>query len=242
MAIRQARSDEILMLAKGINYNLFPPIWLDYFPQLTWLKVLSVMDSPENDQEVESQLDKWHEFGRSTNNFRFMIEVLALQALLLRKQGKDVDALKKMRALIALAEPRGFIRTFVDLGKPMNDLLKRLQKENFAVDYIETLLSAFSNEDRAVAPESVDQAAASADQPFQPPTTSHPVIDPLTNRELDVLELLALRLQNKEIAEKLFISEHTVKGHLKKIYQKLDVTSRQKAVVKAYRLGVILHR
>ena len=242
MAIRQSRSDEILRLAKGINYNLFPPIWLDYFPQLTWLKVLIVMDSPENDQEVESQLDKWHEFGRSTNNFRFMIEVLALQALLLWKQGNDVDALIKMRALVALAEPRGFIRTFVDLGKPMNDLLKRLQKENVAVDYIETLISAFSNEDVAVAPESVDQAAASADQPFQPSTTSHPVIDPLTNRELDVLELLALRLQNKEIAEKLFISEHTVKGHLKNIYQKLDVTSRQKAVVKAYRLGVILHR
>jgi ATP/maltotriose-dependent transcriptional regulator MalT len=66
-----------------------------------------------------------------------------------------------------------------------------------------------------------------------------PLIDPLTPREIDVLELLAQRFRNKEIAEKLFISPETVKGHLKNIYQKLDVKDRRRAVLKAQQLGML---
>jgi LuxR family maltose regulon positive regulatory protein len=63
--------------------------------------------------------------------------------------------------------------------------------------------------------------------------------EPLTNRELDVLELLARRLSNKEIAEKLFISTTTVKGHLQNIYGKLDVSKRREAVEKAKNIGIL---
>jgi ATP/maltotriose-dependent transcriptional regulator MalT/ActR/RegA family two-component response regulator len=66
-----------------------------------------------------------------------------------------------------------------------------------------------------------------------------PLVEPLTNRELDVLELLARRLSNKEIAEKLFIAPTTVKGHLKNIYQKLEVGKRREAVVKAQKIGIL---
>jgi LuxR family maltose regulon positive regulatory protein len=69
-----------------------------------------------------------------------------------------------------------------------------------------------------------------------------PLVEPLTNRELDIVELLADRLQSKEIAEKLFISAHTVNAHLKRIYRKLDVTSRREAVARAVRAGLIGRR
>ena len=65
------------------------------------------------------------------------------------------------------------------------------------------------------------------------------LIEPLTNRELEVLELLAQRLQNKEIAEKLFVSPATVKSHLESIYQKLNVNKRREAIDKAHKLGIL---
>ena len=73
-------------------------------------------------------------------------------------------------------------------------------------------------------------------------STSQSLVDPLTHRELDVLELLAQRLSNKEIAEKLFISKETVKGHLQSIYQKLNVGKRHDAVEKAKKLGILSQR
>jgi LuxR family maltose regulon positive regulatory protein len=84
-------------------------------------------------------------------------------------------------------------------------------------------LAAFRDDERAVIPEAADHKS---------------LVEPLTNRELDVLELLAQRLSNKEIAAKLFISAETVKGHLQNIYQKLEVKKRREAVEKAKNIGI----
>lgn len=116
----------------------------------------------------------------------------------------------------------------------MVDLLKRLIKKNVAVEYIDRLLAAFRDDEYGVVPEASDHPSVPP-----PPVNTQPLDEPLTNRELDVLELLAQRLQNKEIAEKLCISPETVKAHLKNIFQKLMVSTRRQAITRAKALGII---
>ena len=152
-----------------------------------------------------------------------------------------------MTEALALAEAGGFIRPFVDLGPQMADLLKRLQKQNVAVDYIESILAAFRDDEHKPAPDTNDPESPPPTHPLIPPSafplppsrTSRPLVDPLTSRELDVLDLLAQRLSNKEIAEKMFISTTTVKGHLQNIYGKLNVSKRREAVEKAMKIGIL---
>jgi DNA-binding CsgD family transcriptional regulator len=103
----------------------------------------------------------------------------------------------------------------------MVSLLKRLAEKNIAMDYIGHLLDALS-------------------PPTLPPSSIARTSDgQLTNREQDILELVAQRLQTKEIAEKLFISTHTVNAHLKNIYRKLDVHDRREAIAIAKNLDIL---
>ena len=142
--------------------------------------------------------------------------------------------MEKLYQALSLAEPGGFIRLFVDLGPRMADLLKQLIKQNVAVGYIGRILAAFNeDEQRAMQAESDHLTAPS------PPLSTQPLLEPLTNRELQIMDLLGQRLQNKEIAAKLFISTTTVKGHLQNIYQKLEVGKRREAIEKAMKIGIL---
>ena len=138
-------------------------------------------------------------------------------------------ALEKMTESLSLGEPGGFIRNFVDMGPQMADLLKRVIEKAVNADYAGEILKAFED-DKPVKVQDVP------DSPSRPP---QPLVEPLTNREIEILELLARRLQNKEIADKLFISPETVKSHLTNIYQKLNVRNRRHAVEKAKNLGIL---
>jgi LuxR family maltose regulon positive regulatory protein len=135
----------------------------------------------------------------------------------------------------------------------MADLLKQLIEQNVAVDYIGRILDAFKEDEHSATQDESDQlitpsshnrfSSSSSKSAFRIPNsdlhTSQPLVEPLTNRELDVLALLAQRFQNKEIAEKLFISPETVKKHLNNIYGKLNVSNRRQAVEKAETLGIL---
>ena len=109
-----------------------------------------------------------------------------------------------------------------------------LAENDISEDVIKDSPAAFRDVEHRPLPD------ATADKsPSARPPTSLLLADPLTNRELDVLDLLAERLSNKEIADKLFISAETVKGHLQNIYQKLDVKKRREAVEKAKKIGIL---
>jgi len=179
-------------------------------------------------------LNQLHEFLVSIHNVRFQIDVLALKALLYDSQNDESAALMALTDSLTLAEPGGFTRLFVDLGPPMADLLKKLVRQNIAVGFIGRILAAFRADEQTVILDQADQPAT--DQPL---STTQPLFEPLTNRELEILNLLAQRLSTKEIAGNLFISPATVKKHLNNIYGKLTVSNRQQAVAKASQLNII---
>jgi LuxR family maltose regulon positive regulatory protein len=159
---------------------------------------------------------------------------MPLQASALQKQGRTDEALAVLEAAVDLARPGGFIRPFVESGPTVESLLKRLAAKNIALDYIGRLLDAFREDQRGVKPGAFGTQTVSKSS-----FSNQPLIKPLTNRELQILDLLGQHLQNKEIAVKLFISPETIKTHLNNIYRKLNVTGRLQAVEKAYTLGIL---
>ena len=126
---------------------------------------------------------------------------------------------------LALAEPGGFIRIFVDEGLPMAELLSEATTEGMMPGYIGKLLVVFETEEQKHAGESSP--------------SSQPLIEPLSKRELEVLNLIAQGLSNREISERLFLALSSVKGHNRNIFGKLGVHRRTEAVARARELGLL---
>jgi LuxR family maltose regulon positive regulatory protein len=148
------------------------------------------------------------------------IRLLVLQALAFQAQG-DVDpALAALGRALSLAEPEGYVRTFLDEGEPMALLLRQALSRDIFSNYIARLLAAF-NEESASSP-GMDA-----------------LVEPLTEREMDVLRLIVAGLSNPDIAEELFIAVSTVKSHVNHIYGKLGVENRIQAVERARTLGLV---
>jgi len=205
-----------------------------YVPQLTLVRVLLAQNTRDSRDQAFDLLKRLHDFVLFTHNTRFQIDVLALQALLHDARGEGTVAVEKLAQALHLAEPGGFIRLFVDLGPQMAELLKQLIKQNIAVGYIGQILAAFKEDAHRTVQSEPDHSAAQS-----PSLSTQPLIEPLTNRELQILNLLRERLQNKEISAKLFISPETIKKHLSNIYGKLNVSSRLEAVEKAETLRIL---
>jgi LuxR family maltose regulon positive regulatory protein len=203
-----------------------------FSPHLTLVKVWLAQDTPSSRRQAADLLDKAREFVESTHNTRFLIEVLAIQALLFEAEGNEAAALEALERAITLAEPGGFIRLFVDLGPPLDRLLDRLRWQGVAPEYITQILIALETMDGADT-----EIRRRTTEPASGP--SSPLVEALTPRELEVLALLARHLTNKEIAERLVISPETVKTHTLSIYRKLDVRKRQQAVARAKEWGVL---
>jgi ATP/maltotriose-dependent transcriptional regulator MalT len=156
-------------------------------------------------------LDRLLEVAEEGGRTGSVIEILVLQARAHEAKGDIPGALAALERTLALAESEGYVRTFVDEGPQMAGLLKAAAKRGIASNYVREVLAAFgSAEERA--------------------PVKQDVLDPLSERELDVLRLLGTDLSGPEIANELMISLNTMRTHTKNIYAKLGVTSRRAAV------------
>jgi LuxR family maltose regulon positive regulatory protein len=171
---------------------------------------------------LERLLTAAQEGGRTAS----AIEILTLQALVRQTQGDLPAALASLERALKLAEPEGYIRIFVDEGAPMAQLLSEAVARGIMPDYIGKLMAAFEVEERG-----------SEDKSYLPP--AQPLIEPLSQRELEVLRLMAQGLSNREISEQLFLALSTVKGHNRNIFDKLQVQRRTEAVARARELGLL---
>ncbi len=153
-----------------------------------------------------------------------LAEVLVLEAQAHEALGERRPALSKLERALDLSQTGGFLRPFVQAGEPLHPLLQDLASDSST----EMELRAF-----------VEMVLAALDVPLEPPSDASELIEPLTDRELDVLRLLPSELTTAEIGERLFISYHTVRTHLKHIYGKLDAHSRHEAVTRARALGLL---
>ena len=154
------------------------------------------------------------------------LKVMVLQSIALHVHGEKDMAVKLLSEALAMAEPGGFIRLFVDEGAPMAQLLREAASYGVMPDYIGKLLSAFDAEKRKGEGKLNLRHA-------------QPLIEPLSQRELKILQLIAQGLSNREIGERLFLALSTVKGYNQKIYDKLQVQSRTEAIARAHELGLL---
>lgn len=159
------------------------------------------------------------------------IQVLLIQALAYHAQGDMDQALIAVERALNLAEPGGAIRVFLDEGEPMAELLTAFNRQLSAIDreYLDSLLAAF---DEAQLPEQATK--------YTERIVKHgDLVEPLSERELEVLRLLAAGLSYREIAEELYVSINTVKAHTKNIYSKLGVHGRMQAAQRATELELL---
>ena len=200
---------------------------------------------------LERLLQAAEEGGRTGS----AIEILVLQALAYHAQGNLPAALLPLQHALALAEPEGYVRMFLDEGPPMAQLLAAVRRLPEAAareimprqglpTYTDKLLAAFEAEQKRSASESPlpddrTRGATQVSAPALQPPALQGLIEPLSQRELEVLRLIAQGLSNREISERLFLALSTVKGHSRIIFDKLQVHRRTEAVARARELGLL---
>ncbi len=162
------------------------------------------------------------------------IEILILQALALQVPGDRPAALTALEQALALAEPEGYVRMFVDEGAPMARLLQAGRAQGIAPNYISRLLAAFGKDEGRRMKAEVPSA------PLQPSSfIAQPLVEPLTERELEILQLIADGFSNQAIADRLVIALSTVKRHINNVFGKLAVQSRTQALLRARELQLL---
>ena len=230
MQVRLAYSQGDLATARRWAISFNPPengqplVWIEN-GVVTKARILLALGSPEALQEVGLLLDSLLKISEQTHNLPLNIAILAMKATWLDAHGHKEEALAVLHQALLLAFPGRFIRTFVDIGPRLARLLRQLKEDQLS-NYISQILEAFSVDLQSQqTPKLASSASISA---------------LLTERELEVLKLLAGIYSVQEIADMLFISISTLRQHQANIYKKLGVNKRRLAVAKGLEIGLIL--
>jgi LuxR family transcriptional regulator, maltose regulon positive regulatory protein len=237
--VRQGRLSEALAWVR--EQGLSPDDDLHYLREFDHLTLARVLIARyRNDREEGSirealqllnRLSQAAEAGGRTGS---VIEVLLLQALAQHAQGDTSPALASLERALSLAEPEGYVQLFVAEGEPMRLLILdfglRIKKQQHGenekmIGYADKLLAAFAE------PAKKPQSAISHQK--------SEILEPLSERELEVLKLLGTELSGPEIASRLNVSLNTVRTHTKNIYSKLEVSNRRAAIHRAEELGLL---
>ncbi|MBN1811136.1 MAG: hypothetical protein JXA14_04800 [Anaerolineae bacterium] len=201
---------------------------------ITQARVFLALNKPDQALTLLSQLE---DTARSAGRIGRVIEILALKALALRAIGNSERALLALTNSLTLAGPEGYARVFVDEGEPM----QRLLAQWLVLSKVEGLADADAGPSREYASHLLSHFA----EPFVPlaaqekPSWASELVEPLSQRELEVLHLIALGKTNREIAQQLVVARGTVKAHAASIYRKLDVANRTEAAARARQLGIL---
>jgi LuxR family transcriptional regulator, maltose regulon positive regulatory protein len=198
--------------------------YLHEYEHLTLVRLLLARHHTEQDRTAREEalglLARLLAAAEEGDRGASVIEVLVLQALAHRAGGDLPTALDVLHRAVTLAQPEGFVRLFADEGPPMVALLKALTKQPGAPGYARHLLAAASRTEHR-------------------PANQKALVEPLSDRELDVLRLLGTDLDGPDIARELSVSLNTMRTHTKNIYAKLGVTNRRAAVRQAHDLNLL---
>ena len=201
--------------------------YLREFEHMTFIRLLiaeykrSQADHPI--QGAMALLARLFQAAEDGNRMGSVLEILLLQALAYQAQGNISLACEPLKRALTMAEPEGYVHLFVNEGVVMAQLLSSITDQKFMPTYINKLLTSFGNDEQTITEKPAPQ----------------PLVDPLSDRELEILTGISAGLKNKEIAAQLFVSINTVHYHTKNIYGKLGVNNRTKAVAKAKALNLL---
>ncbi len=198
-------------------------------PRITLCRILLAQNNPESTNKAMGMLEELLALAEKTRNTPQLINILTLLAIGYKQKDNTKKAVESLTSALIIAEPGNWIQPFAEAGTEICDLLPRINSNDKTEHFVSVLLNEISKVHNPAKNHPIQDVKAQNAYHF----------DPLSNRELDVIQLLAKRLTNKEIAGELHISESTVKRHTITIYQKLGVNKRREAVLKAREMDII---